>query len=404
MKLVERHIIKQTDCRYKELDKLCFLSKNLYNAALYEVRQQFFKDKTFVGYYELNRRLHDRKDENYFALPSNASQEVLKLVAQNYKSFFQLLKSKKAKNAKIPKYLDKQKGRQILVYNASTLSKKNLDTGIIKLAKSNITFKTQQTNIKQIRIIPKNCYIVAEIIYDKQENELKADNGRYLSIDLGIDNLATCTSNVAKAFIVNGKPAKSINQYYNKKKAELQSKLPNGCKTSNRIQRLSLKRANKINDYFHKASSYIVNYAVSHAIATIVVGKNNGWKQNTTMGKANNQNFVFLPFNRLMHMIEYKAKLHGINVAFQEESYTSKASFFDNDFIPTYGDKIDGIKFSGKRIKRGLYKTKTSALVNADVNGSLNILRKHLNVASNALLPIGSRGLVVRPFKLKTFN
>ena len=216
---------------------------------------------------------------------------------------------------------------------------------------------------------------------------------------MGINNLATCTSNTSKSFIINGKPVKSINQYYNKKKAKLQSKLQNKF-TSKRIKKLTLKRNNKIKDYFHKVSTYIVNQAVSNDLNTIVIGKNDGWKQDTKMGKINNQNFVQIPFDLLIQQILYKSKLKGINVVLQEESYTSKVSFFDDDFIPTYGKSDNKLNPSGKRVKRGLYKTKTSTFINADVNGSLNILRKYLNVSSDKIISVGSRGLVTRPLKI----
>ena len=224
MKLVEQHIIKSNNVLYKELDNLCFLSKNLYNQALYRIRQQFFEDKSFKNYYEVNRELHDENQVDYRALPANSSQETLKLVNQNYSSFFKSLQ-KGIKSTRIPGYLDKTKGRQIVVYNHMTLTNHLLEKGIIKLPKSNLQFKTKQKNIRQVRIVPKNNYIVLEVIYDATIKELLKDNKRYMSIDLGIDNLASCSSNVTKSFIINGKPVKSINQFYNKKKARLQSEL-----------------------------------------------------------------------------------------------------------------------------------------------------------------------------------
>ena len=225
-----------------------------------------------------------------------------------------------------------------------------------------------------------------------------------MSIDLGIDNLCTCTSNVTKSFIVNGKPIKSINQYYNKQKSKYQSilELKNHKKYSNRLYRLTLKRHNKIKDYFHKVSRYIVNQLVEQSINTLIIGKNNGWKQETNLGKRNNQNFVQIPFNMLINMLQYKCKIQGINCILQEESYTSKASFFDNDYIPIYNKSKSEIKnytFSGKRIKRGLYKT-NNILINADINGSLNILRKYLNVACDVIISSTSRGFVHNPVKI----
>ena len=310
MKLVEQHIIKSNNVLYKELDNLCFLSKNLYNQALYRIRQQFFNDKTFKNYNEVNRELHDENQIDYRALPANTSQETLKLVNQNYSSFFKSLQ-KQIKSAKIPGYLDKIKGRQIVVYNHMTLPSNLLEMGIIKLPKSNIQFKTKQKNIRQVRIVPKNNYIVLEVIYETNIKELLKDNKRYMSIDLGIDNLASCSSNVTKSFIINGKPVKSINQYYNKKKAKLQAELElkNKKKSSKQIQNLTLKRNNKIKDYFHKASRYIVNQLVNQSINTLIIGKNGGWKQETNIGKKNNQNFVNIPHQMFINQLKYKCQL-----------------------------------------------------------------------------------------------
>ena len=402
MKLVEQHIIKSNNVLYKDLDNLCFLSKNLYNQALYRVRQQFFNDKTFKNYYELNKELHDENQVDYRALPANSSQETLKLVNQNYSSFFKSLQ-KGIKSARIPGYLDKTKGRQIVVYNHMTLPSNLLEKGIIKLPKTNIQFKTNQKNIKQVRIVPKNNYIVLEVVYEASIKELLKDNKRYMSIDLGIDNLASCSSNVANSFIINGKPVKSINQYYNKKKAKLQSELElkNKKKSSKQIQNLTLKRNNKIKDYFHKASRYIVNQLVNQSINTLIIGKNDGWKQETNIGKKNNQNFTNIPHQMFINQLKYKCQLEGINVVEQEESYTSKVSFFDNDFIPTYQVNDELFKSSGKRIKRGLYKTSSGLVLNADINGSLNIMRKYLNEVCDDLISPANRGLMMNPVKIQ---
>ena len=402
MKLVEQHIIKSNNPVYKELDNLCFLSKNLYNQALYRIRQQFFKNKTFKNYYELNRELHDENQIDYRALPANTSQQILKLANQNYNSFFQCL-NKQIKNIKIPKYLDKDKGRQVVIYNHMFLSKNFLEKGIIKLPKSNLQFKTKQKNIRQVRIVPKNNYIVLEVIYEENAKGLLKDNKRYMSIDLGIDNLASCSSNVTNSFIINGKPVKSINQFYNKKKAKLQSELEikNKKKSSKQIQNLTLRRNNKIKDYFHKASRYIVNQLVNQSINTLIIGKNDGWKQETNLGVINNQKFTGIPHQMFINQLKYKCQLEGINVIEQEESYTSKVSFFDNDYIPVYKQDDELFKPSGKRIKRGLYKTKDCLKINADINGSLNIMRKYLNVVCDEIISPTNRGFVVNPVKIQ---
>lgn len=392
MNVVESHIIKPSHKDYKELDNLLFLSKNLYNTGLYEVRQHFFKAKEdssikykYLNYYALNTLLKGREDENYRALPANTSQEVLKLINQNFCSFFKTLSMKRERlmtnKVSIPKYLDSIKGRQVLIYNQMTIGKVLLKKGIIQLPKTKIQIKTKHPeSLRQVRIVPKNGFIIIEVIYEVQERELLKDNSRYLSIDLGINNLATCSSNVIEPFIIDGRRIKSINQFYNKHKAELQSSLEKNKKFSKRIQHLTNKRNFKILNYLHKASKFIVNQAVLHSLNTIVIGYNKGWKQETNLGKKTNQNFAQIPFEKLVHLISYKAKLQGIQVFLQEESYTSQVSFLEGDCIPTFKKDDSKKNPSGKRIKRGLYSS-PKGLLNADINGSLNILRKFL--ASN---------------------
>ena len=354
----------------------------------------------------MNKLLKNTNNECYRSLPANTSQEVLKSVDRSYKSFFELVKSSKKgeynEKINIPKY-KKDNQLYFIVYNRMTLSANLLKDNIIKLPKTNIQFKTLHgKQLTQVRFIPKNNYIVMEVIYEQQTVIKKPDNQRYISIDLGVNNLCTITNNISnKPIIINGKPIKSINQYYNKKRSKIQSELElkNKVKTSKRLSNLTLKRNNKIYDYFHKVSKWIVNYAVSNSVNTIVIGKNNRWKQETNLGKVNNQNFVQIPFNVLIHMIQYKSELNGINVILQEESYTSKVSFFNNDFIPEYNKTDNLYKPSGKRICRGLYKLSNGFVINSDINGSLNILRKYLNVSAENI--VGSRSLVTRLVKLK---
>ena len=234
----------------------------------------------------------------------------------------------------------------------------------------NATFITDKKEIQQVRIIPKNNHIVLEVIYNIDDTEPLTDNKRYASIDTGVNNLVTVGSNVIKPFIINGKPLKSINQYYNKRVAYLKSKLKNGKKSSNKIRKITDKRNNKIKDYLHKASTILVNQLVSNDLNTLVIGNNKGWKQNANLGKCVNQNFVQIPHSTFIKMLEYKCKLKGIKTILTEESYTSKCSFLDNEDIKKH------LVYKGKRIKRGLFKSSNGTLINADVNGSLNILKK----------------------------
>jgi len=378
MKLVEQHIIKCKNPLFKELDKLCFLSKNLYNASLYEIRQHYFNNKKYLNKYELINKFTKENNVDYRALPAQVSQQTILMVDRNFSSFFKLLKLKLKgfydKQIRIPKYLKKD-GRFILTYTNQTISKIELNNGFIKLFKSKIKIKTKVTNVQQVRIIPKGNIIVVEIIYEVKEKDLLNDNNRYCAIDLGINNLAAITFNIIKPLIINGKPLKSINQYYNKRKTYLQSKLINNVKSSKRIKSISNIRNNKVKDCMHKASHYITNHLVSNNISQLIIGYNKEWKQEVNIGKANNQNFVGIPFNKFITMLSYKAKLNGIKVVLTEESYTSKCSFMDNESIEKHDEYV------GKRIKRGLFKSREGRLLNADVNGSLNIMKK---VASNA--------------------
>lgn len=371
MILTEQHIIKKSDSRYNELDNLLFLSKNLYNAGLYTTRQYFFENKKFLNYQSLTSIMIKDNNIDYRRLPAKVSQQTLKLVEQNFKSFFNHLKVKKKNGIiKIPGYLKKNNGKFIVTYTNQAISKVELKNNIIKLSKVNATFKTFKTNIQQVRIVPKNNTIVIEVLYKVEDIESLSDNERYASIDLGLNNLATVSSNVIKPFIVNGKPLKSINQYYNKRVSKLKSKLKNGKKSSSRIKNITDKRGNKIKDYLHKASTIIVNQLVSNDINTLVIGNNKQWKQDINIGKRNNQNFVQIPHAIFIQMLEYKCKLKGINIVLTEESYTSKCSFLDDEEIGRHET------YKGKRVKRGLFKSNKGILINADLNGSLNILRK----------------------------
>lgn len=376
MQLVERHIINEGHVDFDELDDLCFKSKNLYNTTLYCVRQAFFHEKRYLGYHELSKKFTHRDKKEYRELPTKVSKMTMQLVDRNMKSFYTLCKKKRDgkydKPIQIPRYLDSAKGRYVVHYTKQALSFKK-KKGFIHLSQTNIYVKSQieEDVVKFVRIVPKGNHFVIEVGYEVETKEAEHSYNRMVSIDLGLNNLMTLASNVSAPFIVNGKPLKSINQFYNKKIAKMKSKLPKCCYSSKRINNFYKRRHNKIMDYLHKASREVVNYLVANAIDTLIIGKNNGWKQNITLGKKNNQNFVGIPFNTLIGSLEYKCQLEGINVITQEEAYTSKCSFFDNESI----EKHDNYK--GKRIKRGLFKTSFNQLVNADLNAALNILKKH---------------------------
>ena len=402
MQLVERHIIKRGHTFFDECDSLCFASKNLYNCANYNIRQGFIYGKTYSNYNLLDKALKQTKE--YKSLPAKVAQQVLRVLERNWRSFFSAIaewrqnRDKFTGRPKLPKYKDKQKGRNLVVYTIQAISKKSLINGIVSPSKTQIKIPTKisPSQVKEVRIVPgTDCYII-EVIYEKLTNSSLKDNGAIASIDLGLNNLIALTSNQVgfQPILVNGRPLKSINQFYNKKKASLQEKLKRGIKNSKRILRLTRCRNQKINNYLHHTSQFIVNTLVTNSIKTLVIGKNPGQKQEINIGKSNNQNFVNIPHSKLIAQLTYKCELVGIKVIESEESYTSVSSFLDNDPIPVYGDNnAKSLEFSGKRIKRGLYRSNTRKLINSDVNGSYNILRKAFpNAFSN-----GIESCVVQP-------
>ena len=377
MVLVEKHIIKPKHKYYDELDNLCWLSKNLYNSTLYNVRQYYFENKKLLKYQVINKIYVDTNNEDYRALPSKVAKHTQMLVEHNFKSFFELLKLKAKgkynKPVKIPKYLNKKTGRQVVHYEKGAISFK--EQGHIKLSKTNIKIKTNLTKdkVQFVRLVPKNNHIIIEIGYNVIEKEI-IQNNNILAIDIGVNNIASCVTTNGEKFLINGKPLKYINHNYNKRITDIQSKLKitHNKNKSRYKSNITNKRNNRINDYLHKITTYIVNQAVSNHIGTIVVGYNKEWKQDTNIGSINNQNFVNIPFYKFISMLDYKCKLKGIIFKTITEEYTSKCSFVDDEEIAKH------ITYAGRRINRELFKTKKGIIINADVNGAYNILKKYM--------------------------
>ena len=385
-----KHLTKE---EYNILRELCRIAKNLTNQAIYNVRQHYFQEKLFLRY-EAN--YHEMKYlENYKLLNSNMAQQTLKDVDQMFKSFFALIKLVKqgkynSKHIKLPSYLPKNGYANLIIAQFSIK-----DDGILTIPYSN-TFKKkhevkkiqikvpsvlENKKIKEIQIIPKfNArFFEIQYTYEIQEENIKLNTNNALAIDLGVNNLCTCVTNTGKSFIVDGRKLKSINQFFNKYNAKLQSiKDKQNIKKQTKQQYIiSRKRKNRVNDYINKTCRYIINYCLTHDIGTLVIGYNQSFQNKTNLGKRNNQIFTHLPFGKIREKLEYLCKRYNINYMLQEESYTSKASFFDNDELPIYNmDNPQEYEFSGKRVKRGLYRTKNNYRFNADCNGALNILRK----------------------------
>ena len=385
MQLVERRVIKNNHLAFQQIDEMSRASKNLYNSANFNMRQAFFYGgQSQVPKYE--SLYHIMKDsEQYKALPAKISQQVLKFVAQNWTSYFAALvefnqdASKFKGRPRPPKYLEKD-GRFCLIFTDQATSKKEFSLGLIKLSGIKYCFETSRILGKvnqycQSRIIPKLDHYVLEIVYEVVDVGTK-DGNSIAAIDFGVNNLMAITSNVPglQPVLINGRPLKSANQFYNSKRALIQSLSKLG--TSKRLRKFTNKRNHIVKDYLHRASTYVINLLSELGINKLVLGKNKGWKDKVNIGSRNNQNFVQIPHAQLIDMLTYKGAMVGIQVIIQEESYTSRASFLDNDSIPTYKAKPDDWKPSGRRISRGLYVTKNGMALNADINGSYNILVK----------------------------
>ena len=409
MQLVEQHVIDRKDPRYSVIDEAAFKSKNLYNAALYEVRQAFIHEGKYLNYNEMDRRM--QSSDSYKALPAKVSQQVLVLLDKNWTAFFEARAAYEADPSKftgrprLPKYKHKTEGRNILVYTVQALSQPAMRDGLIRPSGLPITIETEHTVVDQVRIVPRNGHYVVEIVYTREPVQANVDPSFCVGIDLGVTNLAAIASN-REGFaprLVNGRPVKAWNQWYNKRMKELKKQLPKEDRerVTKQMERITNARNRRISHYLHTASKRVIDFLVKEGVGTVIIGKNPLWKQETGMGKRNNQNFVSIPHARFIDMLTYKAALVGIQVEVREESYTSQASFLDLDPIPTYtpNDEEEHV-FSGKRIgrRKRLYRTKDGRTICADVNGAYNILRKSRPDAFSEAK--GVAGYVVHPVRL----
>ncbi len=398
---------------YKTIRELCHIAKNLANEAIYNVRQYYFSEGEFLKY-EKNYTLL-KNSPNYKALNSNMAQQILKEVDGSFKSFFSLLKLAKQgkyafKDCRLPHYLPKDgyttlvigfvrlKGNKLILPFSNSFKKTH------KAVEITIPPILLDKKVKEIRIIPKAKARFFEIqyIYEAECVQRNLNTNNALALDLGINNLVTAVSSNGKSFIIDGKKLKSINQWFNKENARLQSikdKQHYGKKSTNRQKTIARNRNNKVNDYMNKVARKVINYCIANDMGTLVVGYNETFQRGGHIGKRNNQNFVNIPYGQLRSKLEYLCKMNGIIFVKQEESYTSKSSFWDRDDIPVYNaDNPREYQFSGKRIHRGQYKTASGKIINADVNGALNIMRKSSVVDVNILY---GRGEVDTPVRIR---
>lgn len=410
---VIRHLSKE---QYQTLRELCQLSNNLYNVALYNIRQYFFNQKLFLTY---ESNYHECKDnENYTMLQAGVAQQTLKVADRSFKSFFNLLKKCKTgdyryHDVKIPHYR-KKGGYFNLILSTNAISVKN---GYFKLPISREYRKAHpnmedilipypdrlnDAELKEVRICPydNGRYFKIQYVYLWYKEEVNVNPANIMAIDLGVENLATCTSNVGTPFIMDGRKLKSINQYWNKEKARLQSiAMKQGQRTTHRINHITAKRNNQVKDIIKKSARYIINNCIEHQIGTLIVGYNKDFKRSVNIGKVNNQNFVQIPLGDFRQQLEFLCWTYSIEYIEQEEGYTSKSSFIDNDILPEYKAEQPYLgRFSGKRIYRGLYQSADGTVINADVNGSANIGRK---CKQNFTIEELSSGLLTSPKRIR---
>jgi IS605 OrfB family transposase len=361
---------------HRSLSWLCHLSKNLYNESNYLIRQELFKNNKWIRYNALYHKIKTSK--NYQQIPAQTAQQVLKILDRNWKAFFSTIKEWKNDKSKFngkpspPGYKPKN-GEFLLVFTNQQVKLK--DKILFFPNKVRFELKTRlpdKTDIREVRIIPKGIGYVVEIVYLKIIHPKPLNKDKVIAIDFGVRNLITTVNNNGlKPFVIKGGVVKSINQYYNKERARIQSIYNHhGIKTGKTIHKLIHKRNKRIFDYFHKISRRFIDYCVLNVIGTIVIGYNPKWKQNCQLGKKNTQNFVTIPYYKLIYQLTYKAEEQGITVIKQEESHTSKCSFLDNEPIEHHNEYL------GRRITRGLFKSQKGIIINADVNGAYNILKK----------------------------
>lgn len=388
-----------------KLAELCKISKNLYNQALYCVKQELDTNKKWLFYNDLNKLLKNKENlegqVNYKLLKAQVSQQCLRLLEKNIKSYIKSVKDwskNKSKYKAKPRFPKYKQELNLLVYTNQSCTIKN---GFIKLSKD-LCIKIPQydkyqeklKHFQQVRILPMlNENFCIEIVYEYSCKSEKLDYTKYASIDLGVNNLATLLLPDTNPVLFNGKNIKAKNQFFNKNVSKLKSKLTNGRKTSKQIKNLYVKRNNQISDIFHKVSRNIVNLLIDKGIGNIVVGYNRGWKDSIQTGRRNNQTFVSIPHSKLINYIQYKCKLAGINFVTNEESYTSKCDGLALETVEKHET------YAGKRTKRGLFQSSVGKLVNADVNGALNILRKVIGDSVQTVQIINS-GWLFQPVRV----
>lgn len=383
----QQNLVNPDDELRAVLEFICSESHKLTNCGIYYARQLFFKTGKLIGKYDLEKEYKTNK--HYQVLHSQAAQQILRSVAESFKSFKELDK-KYSKGElhfkpKLPKYR-KGNGYALVTYPKQALKLVGnnikiplgntvkrwfkLDNFLISMP-SNLKF----ADIKELRILPRNRCFYVEFVYERESaQELDLNPGYALAIDPGINNWLSCVSNIGTSFIVDGHKVKSLNQWYNKRISTLKEGKPQGY-WDDQLAYITEKRNRQMRDAVNKAAKLVVNYCIKHQIGVVIFGWNQGQRQEAQLGKTT-QSFLQIPTAKLKERITQLCEYYGIKFVETEESYTSKASFLDGDFLPTFGAKPEGWTPSGKRVKRGMYCTGIGKFINADLNGAANILRK----------------------------
>ena len=400
MQLTEQHVIRPSDPRWQTIDQAAWYSKNIYNAANYRVRQAYLREGRYIPYLMLEKQFKRKDLLPDQQLPLKVVQQVLRQVDHDWQCYFAALLEYQAHperfigRPKLPGYKNTTTGRNLLVYTAQATAKGHFrKTGHLKLSGLEVQIATQQATYDQVRIVPRKTHYVVEVLYTVQEQpDSELDPTRYAAADLGIGTLCALASNKPGCvpLLVNGRVLKSINQGYNQCRADLQSRLSHGQHTSHQLDRLTDNRNRRITTELHRCAKQVIQTLRDQHIGTLIIGKNDGWKQAVNLGKRSNQNFVTIPHAQFIEMLTYKAARVGINVVLTDEAYTSKCSFLDLEPLGKH------VQYAGKRIKRGLFRAQSGQLINADVNGAYNILRKVVPTA----FANGIAAAVVQPVRV----
>jgi putative transposase len=403
MQLAEQHIIRRGDKRFAVLDEACFHAKNIYNAALYQLRQQWFAEGRCMSYTQQEKRFKQKDLLPDQVLPMKVVQHVLKNLHHDWDSFwaasseYAVHPEKFKVRPRLPHYKEKTKGRTTIIFTDQAISRVALQKRAVVLSGLNVSIKTRQRHVDQVRVVPHSSHYTVEVVYSKSVEKVVLDDTLYAGVDIGVDVLAALTSNKPgfAPILVNGRPLKALNQFYNKCKAALQSDLPESVYTSHRLQALTFARNRRIDSLLHLVSAYIVAVLVREGIGTLVIGKNDGWKQDVDMGKRGNQNFVNIPHARFIDMLTYKAQMVGIKVTLTQESHTSKCSFLDREPICHHD------KYMGKRIQRGLFRADDGRTIQADLNASYNIICKAVPTAFDNIPSIATHAQRFNPIQMQ---